>query len=310
MSLQEFSLRPDDFDYIEADFNRPECILATSDGTVWAADARGGIAVVSPSGAYRRIGSCAGTPNGFVLEPDGSFIIADIDGERFVRLGADGRCATLLETLEGERLGAANFVYRDTFDRLWATVSTRLQPRGKALDESASDGFILQYREGAFRRVANNLCFVNEIRVDAGGRYLYAAETGRGRILRWSLTNRGELGAREIFGPDPIRPGAWIDGITFDSAGNLWLTEVKRNGIYALDPSGALQCIFEDPAGAVLDFPASLAFSGPDLRTVLIGSIRMNRIARFRSPIAGAPPSHWNVSHRDLTPRQGRMDGM
>jgi len=44
----------------------------------------------------------------------------------------------------------------------------------------------------------------------------------------------------------------------------------------------------------VLGNLASIAFGGPDLRTVYLGSLFGSRIATFRSPIAGARPPHWD----------------
>ena len=39
---------------------------------------------------------------------------------------------------------------------------------------------------------------------------------------------------------------------------------------------------------------ASVAFGGPDLRTVHLGSLANTRLATFRSPVAGAMPHHWS----------------
>ena len=44
----------------------------------------------------------------------------------------------------------------------------------------------------------------------------------------------------------------------------------------------------------VLGNLASVAFGGPDLRTVYLGSLFAPRIATFRSPVAGARPPHWD----------------
>jgi hypothetical protein len=44
----------------------------------------------------------------------------------------------------------------------------------------------------------------------------------------------------------------------------------------------------------VLGNLASVAFGGPDLKTVYLGSLFASRIATFRSPIAGAKPPHWH----------------
>ena len=38
---------------------------------------------------------------------------------------------------------------------------------------------------------------------------------------------------------------------------------------------------------------SSVTFGGPDLRAVYLSSLFGQRIATFRSPIAGAPPPHW-----------------
>ena len=39
---------------------------------------------------------------------------------------------------------------------------------------------------------------------------------------------------------------------------------------------------------------ASIGFGGTDLKTCYIGSLASNRIASFRSPVAGAVPPHWD----------------
>jgi hypothetical protein len=43
----------------------------------------------------------------------------------------------------------------------------------------------------------------------------------------------------------------------------------------------------------VLGNLSSVAFGGPDLKTVFLGSLFADRIATFRAPIAGAAPPHW-----------------
>ena len=54
----------------------------------------------------------------------------------------------------------------------------------------------------------------------------------------------GSLGPQEIFGPDDH--GRLIDGIAFDSYGNLWGTYVMTDGIFALTPEGERRVIFDD----------------------------------------------------------------
>jgi hypothetical protein len=46
-------------------------------------------------------------------------------------------------------------------------------------------------------------------------------------------------------------------------------------------------------AGPRLQFPTSVCFAGPDLRTVYVGSPAVQRLPTFRSPVPGLPMSHW-----------------
>ena len=45
--LVGFQVDPKDIKYIGKDLQRPECILAEPDGTLWSADARGGVMKIS-----------------------------------------------------------------------------------------------------------------------------------------------------------------------------------------------------------------------------------------------------------------------
>ena len=48
--ITEFQVDPEKIRYIGKDLQRPECILAEPDGTLWSADARGGVVKISPDG--------------------------------------------------------------------------------------------------------------------------------------------------------------------------------------------------------------------------------------------------------------------
>ena len=50
-----FKVDSADIQYIGDDLQRPECILAEPDGTLWSADARGGVYKLSPAGSQNII---------------------------------------------------------------------------------------------------------------------------------------------------------------------------------------------------------------------------------------------------------------
>ena len=53
--LKDFYIDREKIRYIGTDLQRPECILAEPDGSLWAADARGGVCHIRPDGSQEII---------------------------------------------------------------------------------------------------------------------------------------------------------------------------------------------------------------------------------------------------------------
>jgi gluconolactonase len=338
--ILDFGIDKATLQYVGNGLQRPECILAERDGSLWAADARGGVVLLSPDGSqeivtqrhsdhFEGVRSEAsryleGTlPNGLAFARNGDILIANFGTDRLEVMTRKGESRVLADQIEGRPIGKVNFVLRDSKDRIWITVSTRIKNWMNALRPDLPDGFIARYVDGAFRIVAEGFHFTNEIRMDAREEYLYVAETTGGCIRRMRVTEDGELGAAEIFGPSCLGKGAWPDGIAFDSYGNLWGTLVYSDKLFALTPQGDLRVFLDegDPqkVGAleqafvrnevtapilfatgqgVAPWMASVTFGGPDLQTLYIGSLRGSRIPYFRAPVPGLPMVHWNGPSR------------
>jgi len=210
-------------------------------------------------------------------------------------------------------------VLRDSRDRLWVTVSTRIRNWMRALRTDLKDGYIARYQDGEFRIVADGFGFTNEIRFDAKEEFLYVVETTGGCITRLRMEESGELVDREVFGPSNLGRGAWPDGIAFDTAGNLWGTMVYSDKLFVLTPQGDLRVLLDegDPqkvdalerqffanqvsedvlfatGQGIAPWMASVTFGGPDLRTAYIGSLKGRSIPYFRAPVPGLAMAHWN----------------
>ena len=334
--ILDFTIDRSSIRYIGEGLQRPECILAERDGTLWAADARGGVARIPPdgsqkiitqkrSGAFSTAASEAdryltGTlPNGLAFAGDGSILISNFGTDCLELMTRDGETRVLASEIDGKPVGKVNFVLRDSKDRVWITVSTRIRNWMHALRTDLADGYIARYESGAFRIVAEGFHFTNEIRFDAREEFLYVVETTGGCISRLRVDSAGNLSGREIFGPSSLGKGAWPDGIAFDSLGNLWGTMVYSDKLFVLTPESDLKILLDEGdagkveslekqflAGHVTEdvlfatgrglapWMASVTFGGADLRTVYIGSLKGNRIPYFRSPVAGLPMAHWN----------------
>ncbi len=332
----DFEIDKTSIRYVGEALQRPECILAEPDGTLWAADARGGVARINPDGTQqivtqKRSGSfvdaegeaaryLTGTlPNGLAFARDGSFLISNFGTDCLETMTPEGDTRVLADSIDGQPVGKVNFVLRDSRDRIWITVSTRVRNWMHALRTDLADGYIARYDRGAFHIVAGGFRFTNEIRFDAREEFLYVVETTGGCVSRLRADADGNLSGREVFGPSTLGTGAWPDGIAFDCAGNLWGTMVYSDKLFVLTPEGDLKILLDegDPAKVraleraffnnrvtedvlfatgqgIAPWMASVTFGGPALRTVYIGSLKGKRIPCFRAPAPGLPMVHWN----------------
>ncbi len=303
---------------------RPECVLATATGDLYASDARGGVSHLQPDNSHliyhaRLPGDRLLHPNGIALRRDGSFLIAHLgenDGGVY-ELHRDGTLRPFLLEADGVELPPTNFVHEDRHGRVWATVSTKRRPRTLAFRADVADGFIVLKDKAGNRIVADNLGFTNEAVVSPDGNWLYVNETFARRLSRFRIGPDGSLGRRETV--TQFGPGTFPDGLAFDAEEGIWITSIVSNRLIRVARDGSTQIVLEDSdpdhvawceeaylkgelgrihvdrcGGRLLKNISSIAFGGSDLRTVYLGCLQGDAIAHFRSPIGGHPPSHWN----------------
>jgi sugar lactone lactonase YvrE len=314
---------------------RPECILAQRDGTLWSADARGGVMCIRPDGTQHLIAQTghlgvdssdpstlilggATLPNGIAMNRAGDFLIANFGTDAIELMHRDGRSRQLYTQIDGQPLGKTNFVLCDSRDRIWFTVTTRLVPWTRSINEKSPDGYVGLIDDKGIRIVADGFVGTNEIRFDAKEEWLYVVESNARRISRLRTRPDGSLSGRETFGPTDL--GGTPDGFAFDSFGNLWITIVQTDRLIALTPAGELLTLLDDcnaqqraiydrhfyagtmtpevmaqTKGTIAPWMASVTFGGPDLRTVYLGSLMGTTIPYFRAPVSGLPMTHWQA---------------
>jgi SMP-30/Gluconolactonase/LRE-like region len=312
-----------DLRFVGQDLARPECVVATAQGDVFASDHRGGITRVREGRSAELIlgrGVEEFLPNGFALLPDRSFMIANLGPAGGVyRMAPDGALSPELIEVDGMALPPTNFANAEHTSgalRLWVSVSTRQVPREQAMRSDVADGYIVLKDALGTRIVADDLGFTNENKLDPSGRWLYVNETMARRLSRFALQGDG-LGARETVAE--FGEGIFPDGFAFDAKGGIWIASVVSNRLLRIAPDGRQTVVLDDgdpeaiaraernfsehrftradiDAGrhGVLGNLASVTFGGSDLKTVFLGSLFAPRIATFRSPIAGARPPHWD----------------
>ena len=144
--------------------------------------------------------------------------------------------------------------------------------------------------------MADGLGFTNENKIDPSGRFLYVNETMARRLSRFPIRDGGSLGPRATVAE--FGAGTFPDGFEFDAEGGIWIASVVSNRLLRIAPDGSQTVVLEDSdpevvaaverkyqesglARADIDAGrdrtlanlASVAFGGPDLRTVYLGSL-------------------------------------
>ena len=196
---------------------RPECILAEPDGTLWAADARGGVVRIRPDGTQqivtqKRSATLRGRgqrgdalpdgtlPNGLAFAADGDIpdlelrhgLPRDHDARR--RDARAGRQHRRRADRQGQLRAArfARIASGSPSRRASGTGCTRCAPILPTATSRAT-------KTAAFRIVADGFRFTNEIRFDAREEFLYVVETTGGCISRLRVDDDGALsGARGL----------------------------------------------------------------------------------------------------------------
>jgi hypothetical protein len=221
--------------------------------------------------------------------------------------------------VDGVDLPPTNFVVEDAAGRFWVTVSTRLKPRARGYRRSCDDGFIVRVDARGAAIAADGLGYTNEVAVHPSGQWLYVNETFARRLSRFALREDGSLGAREVV--TEFGPGTFPDGLAFDEEGHAWVVSIVSNRLIRIAPDGRptlwleeadadhlawVEAAFEAgtmgrphldgvPSRSLRNI-SSIAFSGADRRTAVLGCLLGERLATLRLPVAGVAPTHWHYA--------------
>jgi len=302
--------------FVGQNLSRPECVLACQSGMLYLSDGRGGVTGIAPTGEQSFLGAAPIVPNGIALLRDGSFAVANLledNGGVWLRR-RDGVFEPWITEIDGRTLGSVNFVWLDHEERLWICVSSRTKFTG-TYDRHSSDGYIAIHDGRGSRIVAEGLTWTNECRLDPQRNVLVVNETFGRRLTRFHVRQNGDLYERHTLAE--FGKGDFPDGMAIDEEGGVWIASIVSNRIIRVEIDGTQRLVLEDPSpessqiedlyladqltrtrvtaarGSILSNVSSIAFGGPNLKQVFLGSLGGNAIATFNSSVAGIPPVHW-----------------
>jgi sugar lactone lactonase YvrE len=310
---------PSDLTQIGGGLNRPECVLAARDGSLYTGDWTLGIARIAPDGTTGPavkadlIGE-GFRPNGIAMTTDGSFLFANLGRAGGVwRVGLSGDVQPFATEMSGYPIPPTNFVLVDG-DRVWVTISSTARKHEHFTDEEKS-GQILLVQDGNVTLAAEGFNWTNELRISPDGRHLFVNETFACRTTRYDVAEDGRLShpVRITYSRD-----TFPDGMAFDAEGALWIACVISNRLIRVARDLTWTVLFEDidastlgavasayakgcltwqmiaqSRGSRLSNLSSIAFGGPDLKTLYLGGLGHDAVQVLQVPVAGMPLKHW-----------------
>jgi len=144
---------------------------AERDGSLWTADARGGLVHIRPDGSQRLItasGKCerrarptSSTGRFRTASPraHGDILIANFGTDALEVDEPRRRVPHALRRHRRQAAGQGQLLLRDSKDRLWITISTRINPWPDAIRNHQADGYIALIDNNGIRIVADGFYF-------------------------------------------------------------------------------------------------------------------------------------------------------
>jgi len=311
---------PTDLSQTGSGLNRPECVLAARDGSLYTGDWTLGIARIAPDGTT---GPAVETdliaqgfrPNGIALTADDNFLFANLSKKAggVWQVGRRGEVRPFATEVAGRPIPPTNFVLVDG-DRVWITISA-MPGKHEHFTAEENTGLILLVQDEKVTVAADGLNWTNELRISPDGKHLFVNETFACRTTRYDVEADGALS-------NPFHltfpQGTFPDGMTFDAEGALWIICVVTNRLIRIGPDLRWTVMFEDIApgafetivstyakgrltwehiaqshGSRVSNLSSVAFGGPDLKTLYLGGLGVGAVQKLRSPVSGMPMAHW-----------------
>ncbi|MEH6758400.1 MAG: SMP-30/gluconolactonase/LRE family protein [Parasphingorhabdus sp.] len=205
------------------------------DDTLVASDPLGGnIFRISPEGKCETANQFDNQPNGLLLRPDGSLVVAVSNGLMIFH-PATGETNMLAESYEGGALGAVNDLVADEQGGIYFTV-----PGGSDFAKRTGRVFYLAHEASDLQLIAENLAFPNGIAISPDGDNVLIAEFGAKRIVSYpSLHSKRRYNLAHVFAY--TLGGIGPDGLAYGPSGELYVANIEAGTVSIFTSEGQRQ---------------------------------------------------------------------
>jgi gluconolactonase len=270
----------DDFETLATGLDHPECVAVGPDGSLFAGGEAGQIYRVGVGGAVDEIASTGGFIYGVVVDASGDIFACDFGNAAVACASATtGEVATYSNGTAGRPMRVPNFAAFDDGGNLYVTDS------GEWGDD---DGVVYRIAPGGATEVWTEATprFPNGCCLTAGGEALLVVESHGRAVVRVPIEDDGGAGR-----PEPVvdLSGSQPDGIALAEDGTMLVGCYRPDRIYRIPPGGPVEVFADDPDGVVLNQPANVAFSGPNLDRLVVSSLGGWSLVAAQAGVGGLP---------------------
>jgi sugar lactone lactonase YvrE len=125
--------------------------------------------------------------------------------------------------------------------------------------------------------------------ISADGAHLFVLESTPGALVVYAIAADGSAGPRSVLAALDAVP----DGVAVASDGSLVIACYRPDVIYRWREDAGLEILALDPEGVAIAAPTNVAFTGPELDTMIVPNIGRWHLTRFRHPELTGVPLHY-----------------
>jgi gluconolactonase len=241
---------------------------------------------ITPGKPAELVRANTGEGNGTTFDLQGRLVICEGGNRRVTRWSADGKSEVLMDRWEGKRLNRPNDVVCKSDGSLYFTdPGYRVPFEQREMQHSA----IYRVAPDGTKSMVADFEYPNGLAFSPDERLLYVANTRWAQYIHaLELDSKGNMVRRRIFAemPSDSDKNGVPDGMKVDVEGRVYCT--GPGGTWVFAPDGTKLGVIVTP-----EYPANIAFGGPDLKTLFLTA--NTSVYTLRMKVPGQPHPWYRV---------------